>query len=190
MRLRSATNADGPAVRELVFGVLHEFGLTPDHGGTDLDLSDIEQHYLQRGGLFEVLEDDRGRIVGTVGLKHLHDGAIELRKMYLHREMRGQGHGRRLLRRALEAARGMGARRIELETSTRLTTAIAMYERAGFRPIPLPGGCPSRCELAYALDLAEAAAASSAAPAPGASAAPGGACYCVGAPNPDCPPTT
>jgi hypothetical protein len=44
-------------VAELVFGVLAEYGLEPDPETTDADLQDIEANYLQRGGLFEVIED-------------------------------------------------------------------------------------------------------------------------------------
>lgn len=93
MMIRAATNADLAAVRSLVFGVLGEFGFTPDHADTDADLEDIENHYLLRGGSFDVLVSEDGAVVGTVGLAPLRPGVCELRKMYLQRDLRGQGHG-------------------------------------------------------------------------------------------------
>jgi putative acetyltransferase len=73
--------------------------------------------------------------------------------MYLAREARGRGLGKRLLARALAFARGRGYARIELETASVLRTAIAMYEAAGFRPLERrPAAC--RCDRAFALELA------------------------------------
>jgi hypothetical protein len=56
LTLRSANNGDCERVAELVFGVLSEFGLSGDPDATDADLKDLEANYLQRGGLFEVIE--------------------------------------------------------------------------------------------------------------------------------------
>lgn len=53
LTFRPASNDDLKPIVKLVFGVLREFGLQPDSGGTDADLQDIEANYLQRG-LFEV----------------------------------------------------------------------------------------------------------------------------------------
>ena len=152
--VRPFEEADAAAVRAVVFGVLAEFGLTPDHHGTDVDLSDVGAHYLAGGGAFWVVEDG-GRVVGTGGLwPDPEDPArSEVRKMYLLPEARGHGLGRRLLGMALDHARATGRRRVELETNHAMTTAIGMYERAGFREIPKGGACASRCERMYALNV-------------------------------------
>lgn len=152
MSIRAATNDDADAIRELVFGVLAEYGLRPDPGGTDSDLDDIEASYLARGGIFDVIEDDAGRVVGTVGLFPKGDGVVELRKMYLVKEARGRGLGRRLLAHAIEAARARGFRRIELETAGALVEAIGLYTSSGFTPIAT-GHLAARCDRAFAMDL-------------------------------------
>ena len=152
MRVRTATNADAQRVREIVFTVLAEYGLTEDPGGVDSDLDDIEASYIRAGGVFEVVEAEDGRIVGTLGLHPEGNGVCELRKMYLLREARGRGIGRELMDRTLTHARRLGFRRIELETATPLVEAIALYKRYGFRPIRSDRLC-SRCDQAYALDL-------------------------------------
>lgn len=153
MRLRPATTADGPRAQTLIFGVLSEYGLSPDPQGMDTDLRDIEGFYLPSGGMFEVVEDETGRIVGTVGLLMLPDDACELRKMYLDPVVRGQGLGKRLLERAIAHARAHGCRRIVLDTATVLREAISLYERYGFKPIPVEHPSP-RTDAAYALELA------------------------------------
>lgn len=152
MELRGATNEDGEAVRDLVFGVLAEFGLAGDPDGTDRDLYDIVGHYADRGGRFDVLMSADGAIAGCVGLYPLGEGVVELRKMYLRPECRGKGTGRRLLDHAIASARELGFRRVELETNSRLVEAIRMYERYGFQPVE---AChvAARCDATYALDL-------------------------------------
>ena len=67
-KLRPATNADCQRVADLVYAVLGEYGLQPDPQCTDADLKDIEQSYLKRGGVFYVLEEEDGSIVGSYGL--------------------------------------------------------------------------------------------------------------------------
>lgn len=150
--MRRATNEDGEAVRELVFGVLAEFGLAGDPEGTDQDLGDIESSYDGRGGRFDVLVTEDGVIAGCVGLYPLREGVVELRKMYLRPECRGKGAGRRLLDHALASARELGFKRVELETNSKLVEAVRMYERYGFQPVE---GChvAARCDATYALDL-------------------------------------
>ena len=85
----SATGADTPAVRELAFGVLTEFGFSPDPAGTDADLDDLQRSYLAHGGRFELVVDSQGRLLGCAGLYPVEGNTVELRKMYLRPEARG-----------------------------------------------------------------------------------------------------
>lgn len=151
MRIRAAMNRDAERIREVVFGVLGEYGLVPDHQGVDADLDDLEANYIARGGLFAVVEDHKGAIIGSVGLFPKENGTCELRKMYLVREARGQGLGKQMLEYVLDAARERGFRRIELETSSKLIEAIGLYRRFGFRPVK--AHVCQRCDQAFALDL-------------------------------------
>jgi len=173
-KLRRATNADCEPVRNLVFTVLGEYHLTPDPACTDADLRDIEQSYFQRGGVFYVLEENNGTIVGSYGLYPIADCGLriadldpgttksqntdaqsatcELRKMYLHRDYRGKGLGRRLLEHALAEARRLGFKSVTLETASVLTEAIRLYERYGFQPYR-PTHLSPRCDQAYILEL-------------------------------------
>jgi putative acetyltransferase len=151
-RLRPAVNADGEAIRTLVFNALREYGLDPHPQGVDADLFDIESAYLRRGGSFDVLVDADGTILGSVGVYPVDEQVCELRKMYLAPGARGRGLGKFLLEHALAEARARGFSRMVLETSSVLKEAVGLYRRYGFQPNPLAQVC-NRCNEAYFLDL-------------------------------------
>lgn len=152
LRLRPATNSDAPQITQLVFDSLAEFALQADPGGTDADLADIEQSYLAPGGMFDVLVNDAGGIVGAIGLLPVSPTTCELRKMYLAPQVRGRGWGRRLLDHALVRAAERGFTRVELETASVLKAAVALYERTGFQPFT-PDHLAARADRAYYLEL-------------------------------------
>ena len=118
----------------MVSSVLTEFQLPFDLNDKDADLLDIEKMYIESGGIFEVIEDQSGRLLGTYGLFPLNDIGCELRKMYFLPEIRCIGLGREVLERAVNHARRLGFKAIVLETVSVLEQAIKLYERFGFVP--------------------------------------------------------
>lgn len=150
--IRDAVPGDEPAVQELVFSVLREYGLTPDPGGPDADLADLQKAYVRHGGVFRIVTDSGGRIIGCGGLLPAGHGDVELRKMYLLPEFRGRGIGKRLLEELIAAARAAGHRRVVLDTASVLTEAIGLYRKRGFRPWDNPERV-RRCDQSCFLDL-------------------------------------
>jgi putative acetyltransferase len=150
--IRGAAPSDAAAVREIVRGVLDEYGLPPDPGGIDRDLEDLDAFYFSRGGSFLVAVDDDAHVVGSCGVVPIDGATWELRKMYLRADARGQGLGKRLLAHALDFVRSHGGKRVELETASVLVEAIALYTRAGIRPLPRSPDA-KRCDKVFALDL-------------------------------------
>lgn len=150
--IRDAIPGDEAAVRDVVFTVLHEYGLTPDPQGTDADLLDLNTAYVKPGGVFRVITDARGSVIGCGGFRPAGAGAVELRKMYLARDLRGRGLGRRLLEDLIATARAAGHRRMVLDTASVLREAIALYQKRGFRPYENPGRV-RRCDQSLFLDL-------------------------------------
>lgn len=150
--IRPATNSDGQRVRALIFSVLTEYGLPCEPHGKDSDLQDLEANYFRSGGLFEVLEDEAGNILGTYGLYRLDPGTCELRKMYFVPEIRGKGYGRLVLDRAVQQARNLGFKAIVLETISVLKEAIRLYTRYGFLPVEIKGKT-DRVDQAFRLEL-------------------------------------
>jgi putative acetyltransferase len=152
--IRSATNEDCPKVQNLVFGVLREYDLSIETASTDADIADIEAYYLKRGGVFEIVEDASGNLLGTIGLYPLDAETVELRKMYFDRKLRGRGVGKKMLERMIAAAKAAGFKRIYLETASILKAAAALYEKYGFQPTA-EGIHSARCDAAYVLELDE-----------------------------------
>lgn len=94
---------------------------------------------IEQGGaiLFARLGND---VVGTVALKYQGDGVYELTKMAVTADHQGAGIGRALMGAALERYDQLGGKTLYLETNSRLTPAIRLYESAGFvrEPHPAP----------------------------------------------------
>jgi GNAT superfamily N-acetyltransferase len=111
------------------------------------------------GGVLLVAVED-GRVVGTVTL-YLADGSEQWRPgdamfrfLAVDPAARGRGIGRALFRACLARARAAGKRRMALHTTEWMTTARAMYERAGFAREPEGDArLPGLTILAYAADL-------------------------------------
>jgi putative acetyltransferase len=148
MNIRPAISSDETAITKLVFDILRDYGLQPDPGTTDVDLSDIESHYFKNGGSFEVMENGIGRIVGTVGIYPMKKGMCELRKMYLDTGYRGKGYGKTLMDHAFTRAKELGFTCMVLETASVLKEAINLYKKNGFEPYEAEH-LSDRCDQAY-----------------------------------------
>jgi GNAT superfamily N-acetyltransferase len=101
-------------------------------------LSNPERTILDPGGhiLFARSGDE---IVGTCALIPEGDGRFELSKMAVDERHQGLGLGRKLLEAAVAKAKALGAAELFLESSSKLTTAIRLYETSGFVHTPPPG---------------------------------------------------
>ncbi|MCH1408942.1 MAG: GNAT family N-acetyltransferase [Verrucomicrobiales bacterium] len=152
MTLRPATSADREVIEALIFGILRDYGLEPSPETTDADLADIAAHYSGNRGSFDVMESDEGRIIGTVAVHRTGDDLCELRKMYLAKELRGQGWGKRLLDHAIESGRKLGYRTMWLETADSLKESHRLYELYGFQSF-VPPHQSDRCDFSMKRDL-------------------------------------
>ncbi len=111
-------------------------------------LADPEHHVLAPGG--ELLFACRaGHAVGTCALLKAGEGVFELAKMCVDERCQGQGIGRRLLAAAIETFHRRGGRELFLESNSRLTTALRLYEAAGFvlQDGPRPGSHYRRADV-------------------------------------------
>ena len=123
-----------PAGRDVVGRYFAEigrrFGFDPA-GETDKDARLL----VPPTGLFVLAVSD-GEPVACGGLQAIAAGVGELKRMWVHDGWRGVGLGSRLLRHLEDAARAAGHAAVRLDTNAALTEAIAMYQRAGYRPVP------------------------------------------------------
>lgn len=102
----------------------------------DKDRAQIENAQaaiIDEGGTILIAEDEAGEAIGCVALIPYRDGELELAKMAVSHAAQGCGVGRKLMDAAITRAREMGARSIYLESNTKLTPAVTLYERSGFR---------------------------------------------------------
>ena len=116
-------------VHDLVLGVLLEHGFEYDRL-KDADLNDIFGYYFANGGTFFVGIED-GRVVGTAGVRKLEGDLCEIRRIYLNKEFRGRGNGKKLFLVALDFAE-KNCSDVMLKTDSTLTKAIDMYLKHGF----------------------------------------------------------
>jgi ribosomal protein S18 acetylase RimI-like enzyme len=100
--------------------------------------------FIAPGGDLLMLDDaDDGQTVGCCALMNLGAGTYEIAKMAVAETHQRRGYGELLLRAMIDRARALGARRLLIETSTKLPAAIALYRKLGFTDIPATAAPPS-----------------------------------------------
>lgn len=118
-------------------------------------LGDPVRHILEPGG--SILMAWMGpRQVGCCALIPFAPGVLELAKMAVIPELRGRGIGSLLLAKAIDEARGVGARSLFLGSSSKLKNAVHLYEQFGFRHLRLEEIPPmpyNRADVFMALEL-------------------------------------
>jgi GNAT superfamily N-acetyltransferase len=85
-------------------------------------------------GTFVVARLD-GRAVGCGAVRLLDPTTVEVKRMYVEPEMRGQGVAKEVLAHLESAGRELGARRAVLETGIYQDEAIGLYRRAGYTEV-------------------------------------------------------
>jgi putative acetyltransferase len=143
--LTTDPDSDGVSVRLLAsdadaaaFRALNEEWLARHFAIEERDrrqLGDPVAAYIEAGGAILIAELD-GVVAGCVALAPDGAGALELSKMAVSAQLRGRGVGRKLLAGAVDHARALGARSVFLGSSTKLPSAVHLYESFGFRHVP------------------------------------------------------
>jgi putative acetyltransferase len=148
----------GSAADALAFRLLNEewitrhFALEPKDVAT---LRDPEGAILHKGGRI-LMAELSGEPIGTVALISMGQETFELSKMAVSPRVRGRGIGRQLLFHAIALARTLGATRLFLGSSTKLPSAVHLYEAVGFRHVPeeqLPPLAYTRADVFMELQL-------------------------------------
>jgi RimJ/RimL family protein N-acetyltransferase len=93
----------------------------------------VARGWPEGGGVWIVERD--GKVAGSVALTDEGDGVGKLRWVLLAPDLRGNGLGRRLVGEAVERARELGMRRVELETFSALRAAARISRAAGFQVV-------------------------------------------------------
>lgn len=92
---------------------------------------ELVDDYLGRGHCYVALMDDV--TVGEFVLIRTHPQTVEIVNIAVKEEYQGRGIGKALVLRAIEEAKAMNARTIEIGTANSSFTQLALYQKCGFR---------------------------------------------------------
>jgi GNAT superfamily N-acetyltransferase len=95
-------------------------------------------NFRQAGGVF-LMGCVGDRAVACGALRPMEGDAVEVKRMYVRDSHRGRGFGRAILAALEEIAGRRRYRRVRLETGGSQPEAVALYESAGYQPIPCFG---------------------------------------------------
>jgi carbonic anhydrase len=104
-----------------------------------------------RGRLFYA--EQNGRPAGCVGIRPFAEGVCEMKRLYVHPELRGQNIGRALALAGIHAARELGYRRMLVDTLPAMRIALRLYRELGFTEVPAYYPTPVDGTVFLALDL-------------------------------------
>lgn len=129
-----AASLDSEDAQKLILGLNAELSERyPEPGMTHFRL-DRDEVGPGRGVFLVAYVD--GAAAGCGAVRLLDEDEAEIKRMYVVPESRGRGIAAGVLAELETQARGLGARRLVLETGVRQAEALALYRRAGFGEIP------------------------------------------------------
>jgi GNAT superfamily N-acetyltransferase len=153
-----------PAAAEMVLGREPEVRIRPFQPGDEPAFRRLNEEWISKHfGLEETdritLGDPWGKVInpgghiflavagseaiGCCALIAMEPGVFELAKMAVTERCQGRGIGRKVLEYTVAQARALGARKLLLETNSKLENAIHLYEAIGFRHVPAERRTPS-----------------------------------------------
>ncbi len=111
----------------------------------EAELAGLPGKYAPPQGVLLLARDAIGDPIGCVALRPMDEpGRCEMKRLYIAREGRGRGLGRRLVEALMQEARRIGYREICLDTLPHMDEAMGLYEKLGFTPIqPYYGPAPA-----------------------------------------------
>ncbi|SLN49288.1 N-acyltransferase YncA [Roseovarius albus] len=113
--------------------------LEPESFVTDT-MSHIDR-YLPPDGCLLAANDRSGEHKGCVFLRTLSPDVGEIKRLYVHPDLRGTGAGSKLMHQIADEARQLGLRTLVLDVGKYATAAQALYRKLGYREISVyPGG--------------------------------------------------
>lgn len=116
-------------------------------------LSNPEKEILRKGGEI-FFAKEKNKIVGTCAVKKLSPRSFELTKMAVTARAQGKQIGKKLALAVIEFSKNKNAKEIVLETSRKLQSAMALYQKLGFvTESKLMPGKYERCTITMKLNL-------------------------------------
>lgn len=112
----------------------------------ELMLSDPQGEIIDKGGMIFYAKYDN-KIVGTVALLKIDEITFELSKMAVTDGVQGMGIGQKLLEHCLKIAKQKGIKKLILYSNRKLSPALYLYQKFGFKEGPLEEGIYERADI-------------------------------------------
>ena len=143
INIRNIRKEDNVALAKIVKDTMAEFGVNrPNTVYYDPTTNALFELFQKEKAIYNVAEVNN-EIVGGAGVyptDALPKDTCELVKMYLVPEARGLGLGRILIEKCLEQAKGLGYKKVYLESMPELKQALKVYAKFGFEYLKGPMG--------------------------------------------------
>lgn len=115
-------------------------------------LSDPKKSIIDKGGyIFFAQVDDK--IAGTFALVKIDNGIYELSKMAVEESFQGKRIGNKMLGFCIDEAKRLGADKIILYSNTQLQPAIHLYNKFGFKEVPLDHADYERANIKMEINI-------------------------------------
>lgn len=115
-------------------------------------LTNPDKAILEKGGAI-LMALYGGEPAGTVALKKVNTQVYEFTKMAVGKDYRRKGIAEALSHASFEKAKELGASKVILYSNTKNEAAIKLYEKLGFRHIPVEKGVYERANVKMEIDL-------------------------------------
>lgn len=142
MKFRPITPADNQTMKHILQTDLKAAGLDiPGTAYFDSNLDTLSQFYdASDKRAYYVVVDDNDQVIGGAGCAEFDadKGIAELQKLYLSEAARGHRLSYKLISLVEDFAKKVGYKQLYLETHHNLTTAIHVYNKAGFTRLDGP----------------------------------------------------
>jgi len=134
MNIRRATNNDSNEIISLITSIYNEYGEIMYTEGADRDLLDIRGNYHAKGGDFIVMVNEVDEIIGSHATLPINtkDGVLTFRRLYLKKNSRGEGAGKKLMDWAVKWSIENQFSRVEFWSDVRFKRAHDFFEKYGF----------------------------------------------------------
>lgn len=134
IEFRRYTSGDFKSVKNLIEEVLAEHNFKISVGGLqkDLELLNSGSNYDNEKSSFWVAVDNKN-VIGTVAIRNKDNKVAELKRLYVHKDYRGLGIGKKLYMLAESFAKDKGYQYLWLDSSRRFKDAAKLYKKNGFK---------------------------------------------------------